>query len=75
MTISSIYFRKHLWDRSVICHELNQPLQVINGRIEILSVVNKDDQTLKTLEIMKNQVHKIGAITKKTNGIKKVFKP
>lgn len=50
---------------------MNQPLQVISGRIEILSVVNKDDQTLKTLEIMKNQVHKIGAITKKLMGLKK----
>jgi PAS domain S-box-containing protein len=54
-----------------ICHELNQPLQVISGRIDILSMVSKDEQTLKILEIMKKQVYEIGTITKKLMGLKK----
>jgi PAS domain S-box-containing protein len=53
-----------------ICHELNQPLQVIGGRIEILSMINKDYSTLEILEIMKNQVQKMGIITKKLMGLK-----
>ncbi len=54
-----------------ICHELNQPLQVISGRIEILSMENKDDRTRKSLEIINDQVYRIGKITKKLMGIKK----
>ncbi len=54
-----------------ICHELNQPLQVISGRIDILSMVSQDDRTRKALEIMSDQVLRMGTITRKLMGLKK----
>jgi len=54
-----------------ICHELNQPLQVISGRIDLLSMESKDDRIRKTLEIISDQVSRIGAITKKLMGLRK----
>ncbi len=48
-----------------ICHEMNQPLQVLSGRIDLLSMGRVDERTHKSLEIMRDQVRKMGIITKK----------
>jgi len=53
-----------------ICHEMNQPLQVIIGRIDLLSMGHIDERTYKSLEIMKDQVRKMGIITKKLMGLR-----
>lgn len=53
-----------------ICHELNQPLQIITGRIDLLSMECKDERTYKTLELIKDHVHKMGIITKKLMGLR-----
>jgi len=47
-----------------ICHELNQPLHVISGRIHLLSMDKLDDGVREGLVIVNDQVHRIGAITK-----------
>jgi signal transduction histidine kinase len=53
-----------------ICHEMNQPLQVLSGRIDLLSMGHMDERMYKSLEIMKDQVRKMGIITKKLMGLK-----
>jgi PAS domain S-box-containing protein len=53
-----------------ICHEMNQPLQVISGRIELLSMEHRDENTYKSLETMKDQVRKMGIITRKLMGLR-----
>ena len=54
-----------------VCHELNQPLQIISGHIDLLFIKNKDDQTRKTLEIISDQIFRIGTVTKRLMGLKK----
>jgi len=54
-----------------ICHELNQPLQVISGRIDLLSMESKDERAHKALEIISDQIRRIGTITKKLMGLRK----
>lgn len=54
-----------------ICHELNQPLQVICSCVDLLSMESTDDRLDKTLEIINDQVHRMGTITKKLMGLKK----
>jgi PAS domain S-box-containing protein len=54
-----------------VCHEFNQPLQVINGRIELLSMAYKDNRIQNTLKLIKEQVQRMGVITKKLMGLKR----
>jgi len=53
-----------------VCHELNQPLQIVSGCAEILMMGDvKNDQTRK-LSTIKEQTHRMGMITKKLMGFK-----
>jgi len=53
-----------------ICHELNQPLQVISGRIGLLYMESTDDQTRASLDVMNDQVNRMGTITRELMGLK-----
>lgn len=49
-----------------VCHELNQPLQIITGRIEVLLLKRKGDRELRReLDILLDQTDRIGEITKR----------
>lgn len=53
-----------------ICHEMNQPLQVILGNLELLKLtLKKDDPNLKLVNIILSQTEKLGTITKKLTHI------
>jgi PAS domain S-box-containing protein len=54
-----------------ICHELNQPLQVIGGRIDLLQMDHTDDRVQASLEVMKGQIDRMGTITRELMGLKK----
>ena len=55
-----------------VCHELNQPLQTILGYSELLLMDNNDMTNIeKSLDIIIDQVTRIGKITKKLSGITK----
>jgi PAS domain S-box-containing protein len=53
-----------------ICHEFNQPLQVINGRVELLSMKYEGGPIQEIVKSIKDQVHRMGTITKKLMGLK-----
>ena len=54
------------------CHELNQPLQIISGYYELLIKDIPDDHFLNAnLNIIREQIEKMGAITKKIMKITK----
>jgi len=47
-----------------VCHELNQPLQVVSGFSEMLLLeTNTDDKNYKTLKTIKQGVERIGELT------------
>ena len=53
-----------------ICHELNQPLQYLSGSSElILMNLTDDSPVFKDISKMKQQIEKMGKITKKLMGI------
>ena len=53
-----------------VCHELNQPLQSISGNAELLmSDISESHPYFKKIRNIKEQVDKLGAITKKLMGI------
>ncbi len=53
-----------------VCHELNQPLQFISGSSELLLMsIPKSDPLYEDISKIKNQVDKMGKITKKLMGI------
>lgn len=52
-----------------VCHEFNQPLQVIIGYTELLSNECTDDRTKKMLGHISDQARRMGAITKKLMGL------
>jgi PAS domain S-box-containing protein len=55
-----------------ICHELNQPLQYISGASELMMMdMAKDDPFYETLSRLKEQVEKMGTITRKLMGLTK----
>jgi PAS domain S-box-containing protein len=54
-----------------ICHEFNQPLQVITGYVELLSMGCENDRTGKMLDEINNQVQRMGTITKKLMGLRR----
>lgn len=53
-----------------ICHEVNQPLQIITARIHLLSMDSHDERTREALRMMNDQVHRIGTITRELMGLK-----
>ena len=54
-----------------VCHELNQPLQVISNYSDILLEENANDIHIsKKLEAIREQTHRMGRITKKLVGVK-----
>ncbi|MCF6247293.1 MAG: PAS domain S-box protein [Desulfobacula sp.] len=53
-----------------ICHEMNQPLQVILGNLEILKLnLDDDDPNIKIINTLLSQTEKLGSITKKLTNI------
>lgn len=53
-----------------VCHEMNQPLQVIIGNLELLKMgIEPDSPNLKFIENTLEQAEKIGTITKKLTHI------
>ncbi len=53
-----------------VCHELNQPLQVVSGLSELLLIdMPVDEPAYKTLQALKKQVGRIGELTRKIMGI------
>ncbi len=53
-----------------ICHDMNQPLQVILGNLELLKMsTQKDDPNINFIDIILSQVEKLGSITKKLTHI------
>ena len=55
-----------------VCHEINQPLQVLLGQAEIINIESKKDSPLqKNLEMITDQIIKIATITKKLMNITK----
>lgn len=55
-----------------VCHELNQPMQVVSGYSELLMMGIKDDNPLyDKINRIKKQVDRMGDITKKLMGIAK----
>jgi len=49
-----------------ICHEVNQPLQVVSGYSEILLMdISQDDPNYKSLKIIKEQIERVGNLTHK----------
>lgn len=55
-----------------ICHEINQPLQVIMGQSEIIKLgADKNSPVNKNLDIITTQIEKMGEITKKLMNITK----
>jgi CheY-like chemotaxis protein len=55
-----------------VCHELNQPLQAISGFAQLLLMqMPKEDEHFEYVTIIKDQVDKMGKITKKLMRITK----
>ncbi len=54
-----------------VCHELNQPLQVISARVDLLRMGKADDKTNKSLQIISDQVFRMGGITKRIMGLER----
>ncbi len=54
-----------------VCHELNQPLQVISGHIDLLRMDSTDGRVNASLEVIKEQVDRMGSITRELMGLKK----
>ncbi len=55
-----------------VCHEINQPLQVILGQTEILKIgASKEIPISENLEIIASQISKMGGITRKLMNIAK----
>jgi PAS domain S-box-containing protein len=49
-----------------ICHEMNQPIQIVSGYVDLLSMNKSDDEeTQKKLERIKAQIQRMGIITRK----------
>ena len=55
-----------------VCHELNQPIQVITGYSELLLLdVSKDNPFYKKIKKINKQIAKMGTITKKLANVTK----
>ena len=55
-----------------ICHELNQPMQVVSGYSELLLMdMGKDNSAYQYIKMIKEQTNKMGSITRKLMRITK----
>ena len=55
-----------------VCHEINQPLQIVLGQAEILNMASEKDKSLqKNLEIITSQIEKMAKITRKLMNVTK----
>ncbi len=55
-----------------VCHELNQPLQIVSGYSELLSMnLSKNNPQYETICKIKEQIDRMGELTKKLMRIKK----
>ena len=55
-----------------VCHELNQPMQVVSGISELLMRDVEDNSPLyENIKTIKEQIDRMGAITKKLTGVTK----
>ncbi len=52
-----------------VCHELNQPMQVISGRSELLLASLDDNHVKDDIKTIQSQVMRLGKITRKLNGV------
>lgn len=53
-----------------VCHEFNQPLQVVSGTVELLRFRKiGDDKLRESLDRIQRQVERLGALTRKLGGI------
>jgi signal transduction histidine kinase len=53
-----------------VCHELNQPLQVVSGFSEmLLQEMNEDDQNYEALKAIKQGGERIGELTSRIMNI------
>lgn len=53
-----------------VCHETNQPLQIIKGNLELLLLdINEDDEVYGKLQKILAEVERIAGITKKLENI------
>jgi PAS domain S-box-containing protein len=47
-----------------VCHEMNQPLQILSARLELMLMNAPDpEQTRQSLEVLQKQVERLGGIT------------
>jgi PAS domain S-box-containing protein len=54
-----------------ICHEMNQPIQVISGYVDLLSMDTPEDSEIgKKLSTIKGQIHRIGTVSRKLMSLK-----
>jgi PAS domain S-box-containing protein len=54
-----------------ICHELNQPIQIVSGYIDLLSKSTSESSPMgKKLNVMKAQIHRMSIISKKLMSLK-----
>lgn len=53
-----------------VCHELNQPLQIVSGCVDILLMEYTKDSQARKLEAIKEQTRRMGTITKRLMGFK-----
>ena len=54
-----------------ICHEMNQPMQIISGYMEmLLTNISENDPIHTKLDTINKQIHRMGTITKKLMKIK-----
>ena len=55
-----------------VCHELNQPLQIVSGYSELLLTdLSESDPRYATLKTIKEGIDRMGALTRKINNITK----
>lgn len=53
-----------------VCHELNQPMQVVSGASELLMMDIRDDNPLyENIKTINEQINRMGTITKKLMGV------
>lgn len=55
-----------------VCHEFNQPLQIILGHCELMKdSQNLDDEKKRDLEVIINEIHKMRSLTRNLSNITK----
>ena len=53
-----------------ICHEMNQPLQIISGQLELMNIkMDNNDPNMKRVFCIKNEINRMSEITRKLMNI------